>query len=146
MDENFTTTNSISLDQAAIGHLNGSAKWSQFLAILGFIGIGLMVLLGIAMTSLMSDLPGMPMEGFGLLLGAFYLLLAGLYFFPVYYLFKYSTGMKNAIQQQQSAMVTDALGYLSRHHKFLGIMIIALIGIYILIFFGAIAYAGLSAF
>ena len=45
------------LNQTALDYLRESAKWSMFLAILGFVGIGFLALMAIIMTSVMSALP-----------------------------------------------------------------------------------------
>ena len=53
---------SLELDQQAFEALRESAKWSMFLAIIGFIGIGLMVIAAIIMGSVMAMIPD---DGFG---------------------------------------------------------------------------------
>lgn len=133
---------SIQLTKKAIEALRESAKWSYFLAILGFIGIAFMVLMGIFMGSVMSMMPDQPgMEAFGAIKGfmsLIYIIMALLYFFPVYYFFKYASGTKQALDTDNSEQLEEALVNLKSHHKFLGIMAIVIISLYILIFFTAI--------
>jgi hypothetical protein len=133
---------SIQLTEKAIDALKESAKWSYFLAILGFIGIGLMVLAGVFMGSVMSMMPDQPgMGAFGAIKGfmsLIYIVMALLYFFPVYYFFKYASGTKEALNTDNSEQLADALVNLKSHHKFLGIMAIVIISFYILLFFTAI--------
>jgi hypothetical protein len=76
------------------------------------------------------------MKGF---LSGFYIVLAVIYFPPVYYLFKYAVDMKNALLSSSSDLVGTALGYLKSHHKFLGISIIVLISLYIVLIIGMVA-------
>ena len=135
----------LQLNQTAVQYLKESAKWSLFLAIMGFIGIGFMIIAAISMGTLMSSglgsSPGMgAMAGMGGILSGVYIVMALLYFFPIYYLYKYATDMKNALNSRNNDMLTGALGYLKSHHKFLGVSMIVIISLYILIFVGAIIF------
>ena len=132
----------LELNQQAVDALRSSAKWSMFLAIIGFVGIGFMILAAIAMTSVMSMFPSSPMSPIGNLKGfisGIYIVMALIYFFPVYYLYKYASDMKNALLSSSSDMVGVALGYLKSHHKYLGISIIVIISLYIIFIIGIIA-------
>ncbi len=135
----------LQLNQTAVQYLKESAKWSLFLAIMGFIGIGFMIIAAISMGTLMSSglgsSPGMgAMAGMGGIFSGVYIVMALLYFFPIYYLYKYATDMKNALNSRNNDMLTGALGYLKSHHKFLGVSMIVIISLYILIFIGAIIF------
>ena len=135
----------LQLNQTAVQYLKESAKWSLFLAIMGFIGIGFMIIAAISMGTLMSSglgsSPGMgAMAGMGGIFSGVYIVMALLYFFPIYYLYKYATDMKNALNSRNNDMLTGALGYLKSHHKFLGVSMIVIISLYILIFVGAIIF------
>lgn len=146
MEENSQfETFELQLNQTAVQYLKESAKWSLFLAIMGFIGIGFMIIAAISMGTLMSSglgsSPGMgAMAGMGGILSGVYIVMALLYFFPIYYLYKYATDMKNALNSRNNDMLTGALGYLKSHHKFLGVSMIVIISLYILIFLGAIIF------
>jgi heme/copper-type cytochrome/quinol oxidase subunit 2 len=131
----------LSLNDLAVAALRESAKWCMFLSIVGFIFIGLMVVMGAFMAVAMSAIddpygggmgsmnPFMAIKGY---LGAFYIVLALLYFFPVYYLFNYAKGTKQALDSGNSDVLSDALVNLKSHHKFLGIFTIITIGLYII--------------
>lgn len=122
------------LNQTALDYLRESAKWSMFLAILGFVGVGFLALMAIIMTSVMSAMPDTP-GPFGAVKGIisiFYLVIALIYLFPVYYLYRYASNAKKAIYSKDSALLTDAFGALKSHHKFLGIAAIIIISLYIL--------------
>ena len=129
------------LTSAAVGFLQESAKWSKFMAIIGFIGIGLMVLVSLFMAigfSVMkpSNIPGLPfsMSVFSIL----YVLFAAIYFFPVYYLYQYATKTSAALHSKNKQLLADGLENLKSHHKFLGIFTLIIISIYGLIFVFAI--------
>lgn len=144
----------LSLNDLAIDALRESAKWCMFLAIIGFIFIGLMVIAGafmaLAMSAMSTAMPNDPYGGaMGMnpfmaikgYLGAFYILIALLYFFPIYYLFNYAKGTKQAIDSGNSDVLSNALVNLKSHHKFLGIMTIIMISLYILAIIGVVIFA-----
>ncbi|MGL2963491.1 DUF5362 family protein [Flavobacterium sp. RSB2_4_14] len=125
--------NGMQLESAAKDYLRESAKWSMFLAILGFIGIGFLALLAIIMTFTMSMLPETP-GPFGAIKGfisIIYLVFAILYLFPIYYLFKYADNTKKALNSGNTELLTSAFCNLKSHHKFLGIASIIIIALYI---------------
>ncbi len=143
--------NKLSLNDLAVSALRESAKWCMFLAIIGFIFIGLMVVAGAFMAVAMSAIPdntyggGMGMNPFMAIksyLGGLYILMALVYFFPVYYLFNYAKGMKEALQSGNNDVLTTALVNLKSHHKFLGIFTIVMISVYVI---GIIAMVGFFA-
>jgi len=149
--------NNLQLNEQAVSALRESAKWSYFLAILGFIGIGFMVLAAIFMGSIMAAMPSDPygqgsMNPFGMMKGfisVVYIIMALIYFFPILYLYRYASGMKQGLLMSDSDEVSNALVNLKSHHKFLGITAIVVISIYLLIFVVAIvaglAFAGSAA-
>lgn len=143
----------LSLNDLAISALRESGKWCMFLSIVGFIFIGLMLLLGVYMTLITSAMPSSEMGetnelGFAVSLlasiksyfGMLYLFMALLYFFPVYYLYNYAKGMKDALSSGNENILAKALVNLKSHHKFLGIMTIVMISLYVLIFIGTIIF------
>jgi hypothetical protein len=135
--------NNLELNQLAKEALREGARWTFFLSIMGFIGVGLMVIAGIFMTATLSSLPD-EMESFGALgafkgfMSFFYIVMALLYFFPVYYLYNYSVKMKTALQTYDNNLLAEAFVNLKSHHKFLGITIIVILSLYLFIFLGAI--------
>lgn len=143
----------LELNDLAVAALRESAKWCLFLSIVGFIFIGLMVVAGAFMSVAMSAMPADPYGGamgpmgavpFNAIksyIGIFYIVLAVLYFFPVYYLYKYADGSKKALESGNEEVLSNALVNLKSHHKFLGIMTIIMISLYILAFIGIIIFA-----
>ena len=140
----------LSLNDFAIEALRESAKWCMFLAIVGFIFIGLMIVIGAFMAVAMSAMPtdpygggmGMnPFAGFKAYFGIIYIVLAALYFMPIYYLYNYAKGTKQAIESGNSEVLSNALVNLKSHHKFLGIMTIIMLAVYFLTFVIGIIFA-----
>jgi hypothetical protein len=142
--------NTLKLNDFAVAALRESAKWCMFLAIVGFIFIGLMVIAGAFMAVALSAIPNDPYGGgmgmnpfsaFKNYIGGIYIVLAVIYFFPVYYLFNYAKGTKQALESGNSEVLTNALVNLKSHHKFLGIFTIIMIALYIIGIIAAVAFA-----
>ena len=112
--------------------------WTMFLAVLLFIVFGLVTLAG-----LMIALVG---GGLGLLSGIF---LIGIYsvflFFPGYYLYLYSSQMKQALAREDNQLLDMAFLNLKRYYRFVGILMIIFIAFYVLFFlvYGAAMMQGM---
>ncbi|MFH6995672.1 hypothetical protein [Flavobacterium sp. FlaQc-48] len=129
----------LQLDQTAKGFLKEIAKWAYFLSILGFVFIGLMVVIAVFAGSIFSSMGAMAQMGalggsFGAIMSAFYIFIAALYFFPVYYLNKFATNAKRAFKDSDTEALTTSFGYLKSHYKFIGIMMLSVLVLYALIF------------
>jgi hypothetical protein len=137
------------LTASAIRFLKESAKWCKFISIVGFVGIGLMVLLGLfmmigfsAFDSLNTDSKfPFPMSTFSVV----YLIFAAIYFFPIYYLYQYASKTTKALQSSNQQLLTDGLENLKSHHKFLGIFTLIIVSLYALIFILALLGGLISA-
>ncbi|MFH6999111.1 hypothetical protein ACHRVZ_14335 [Flavobacterium sp. FlaQc-57] len=133
----------LQLDQTAKDFLKETAKWAYFLSIVGFVGIGLMLLVavfaGTIFASMGSAMGGAFGGSFGAAMGFVYVFIAAVYFFPVYYLNKFSVNAKRAFRDNDSEALSNSLGYLKSHYKFIGIFMVAILALYALIFvFGII--------
>ncbi len=117
--------------------LNEAAKWAIILSIIGFIGIGLMIIMSFSMGTILSQIPndalGVPTQFFSF----FYLILAGISFIPIYFLFQFGNNIKNAIKNNDTDLLTFGLKKLKSHYKFIGILTIILMSLNLLfIIFG----------
>jgi hypothetical protein len=122
----ITELEQITINTKSKSFLKEIAKWAFFLSIIGFIGIALMVLLGLFSSVLFGAIPQtaqIPFD-FSLMMTIMYLVLAVLYFFPVYYLLKFSTKMKKALASKNDETLADALEMLKSHYKFIGVFTI----------------------
>ena len=128
----------LTLSEQSVSFLRETKKWTYFLAIMGFVGAAFMLLAGIFMTIVFSvvdvfaNMPNKPEFPFALL-GILYVFLAVVYFFPAYYLYKFSKEMSDALLAWDDTKLTSAIRYLKKHFKFIGIMIIAVIALYIVL-------------
>jgi len=114
-----------------ISYLDEARKWSMFLAIMGFIGVGFLLIAVLFMGAIFSFIPDTDLPGWlGLIFSVLYLIIAVLYFFPVYYLFQFSQNSRKAVKEGSSNFFTEAIGKLKLHYKFIGIMTIVMLVVY----------------
>ncbi len=145
MEEIQTSANSnLQLTEESKSFLREIAKWAYFLSILGFLGVGFMIILALFMGTIFSKL-GVFGARFGMMEGGFitviYLLLAVLYFFPVYYLFQFASKAKLALDKSDNEKLTASLEYLKSHYKFIGILVLVFISFYGIVF--SISFIGI---
>ncbi len=122
------------------------SKWSFFLSIVGFVGIGLMVVVGLLFGTIMSMMRDVNAYDLGYTAGVgfFYVVIALIYFFPILYLYKFSRKMKSALHSKNNDDFESAFANLKSHYKFVGILAIIIISLYVLLFL--IGIVGASAF
>jgi hypothetical protein len=137
MEEKLTNNPAeLKLNDYSIDFLKETAKWVNFLAIMGFIGIGLMVISAFFMGAIFSSLPNsgdIPFNAGPIMTGV-YLLFAALYFFPVLYMYRFADKMKIALARKDEDVLTDAFINLKAHYKFIGILTIVMLSLYALLF------------
>ena len=142
MEENFNSENfEIQLTESAKGFLKETAKWAYFLSILGYVGIGIIVMFAIFAGTIFASISSMSQIGnFGSSMGTFisiiYLLMAALYFFPIYYLNKFASNAKIALRDNDTASLTTSFEYLKSHYKFIGVLTVVIFCLYGLMIVG----------
>lgn len=135
----------MTLDQEALSTLDEIRKWAFFLSILGFIGIGFVLLLGFFMGNIISTFTSQISPAFPFrFLSIFYLLFALLYFFPVFYLYRFSVQMKIAIHQNSQESLNSSFGNLKSLFRFLGIFTIIVLSLYLIVFITVIVVFALK--
>lgn len=123
-------------------YLLQTSKWGKFLAIMGYIGVGLLVLVALFMLiggSMFNEIAGTEFPTG--LFGASYFLLAALYFIPVSYLYRFSVQMKHGLMISDVNEITSGFRNLKSLYKFFGILTIVLISLYALIIIIAVPVA-----
>ena len=116
------------------------AKWATFLAIVGFVTIGFMIILSFSIGTILSQIPENNIGVSPQFFSFFYLIFAGIYFIPVYYLFQFGSKTKKALINNDADLLTFGLKKLKSHYKFLGIVTIIMVGLNILfLIFGTLA-------
>lgn len=131
-------------------YLGSIRKWAFFLAIMGFIGCGMLVLMGMLFGFIGGLLP--EAEGFGRLPGTLMLVIYGgmgvAYFFPALFLLNFASRLKTALATHDSGTLTEALKYLKYEFTFFGVATIVGICFTALAFVFAIGvgiFAGMNA-
>jgi hypothetical protein len=119
--------------------LTTAGKWGRFLAILGFIGCGLMLLGAIMFMAIVPRIAGNGSEAS--LFIVIYVVGAVLYFLPTLYLFRFSTAALDTGRTGNPDDLYNAALNIKKLLKFMGISVIVFIGLYILVILGAILFA-----
>jgi hypothetical protein len=140
--ENQKEPGRIEIGQGTLRHLNVLRKWTMFIAVLGFIFLGLILILGIITGTFLTafshsdKIPGVPDA---LVIGSF-IGLALIVFFPILFLFRFSKHASEAVSKLDGRELHKALRYLKLFFLFTGIFLIMLI----LAYFAAILLFGIS--
>lgn len=142
----LTELEELTLNGASKSFLKETAKWTYFLSIIGFIFVGLMIVFSFFAGTIFNSLPNMEQMPFdiGPIMTGTYLLLSLIYFFPILYLFQFSVKMKKALQSKDDADLATAFEKLKSHYKFVGVLTIIILSIYVLFFIMAIFGAAVT--
>ena len=132
-------TSELYLSDQSKNYLSETAKWAKFIAIIGFIGIGVMILIGINMGALIGSMANASEElggwgtGFSALISVFYIGIAILYLYPVLKLYQFADRTKKALEGNSSETMSLAFESQKSMFKFMGIMTIAVLGLYVIL-------------
>jgi hypothetical protein len=146
MDSPNTNLFELQIDASAQSYLREAAKWAKFLSIVGFVMCGFFVLFGIFAASILSSMGSQfgtttMAAGVGTMMTAVYVCFALLYFFPCLYTYRFSTHMKAALRSNDQQILISSFRNLKACYKFLGILTIVMLSIYLL----ALVFGGLGA-
>ena len=146
-DQN-TSLFGLGIDTNSKAHLSEAARWAKFLAIVGFVVCGLVLVVGIFAGSIFSSMTrgfrdsgfgDMPMgSGFGTMMAVIYIGIALLYFFPCLFLFRFATLMKTAIATDEQQTLNTSFQNLKKMFRFVGILTIIILSFYVLVLLVAI--------
>jgi hypothetical protein len=119
----------IGIDEKTLKYLNTTRKWAMFLAIIGFIILGLFIVIGLIAGTFLTvfnsgtkDL-GVPES----LMFVPVLLLAVIYFFPGVFLFRFSMRTGHAVQTLDEEQLHRALRSLKSYFVYTGILTIVVL-------------------
>ncbi len=125
---------SIDIDQDTLNDLNITRKWTMFLAVIGYIFLGLFVILGLLAGTFLSAFKsgetflGIP-EAYTLIVIP---VSAIILFFPGVYLFRYSKYMAIAVHNSDKKALHLSLKNLKNYFVYLGILVIAILILYLI--------------
>lgn len=128
----------LQVDHEVTGYLGEIAKWAKFLSIVGFVMVGIMVIVSLFAGTIMTyygDVMGggMPMMSGGLVT-VIYLLFALLIFFPYFYLYNFAKKMQVALRSSSQEELAKSFSNLKSCFKFVGILTIVMLSLYALAF------------
>jgi hypothetical protein len=125
----------IEIEQDTLNHLNSTRKWAMFLAIIGFIFLFLILIIGLlAGTFLTAFSTGE--KGLGIpdsLMFVPVVLMAIICFFPVLFLFRFSKHASHAIRNFDKLELHKAIKSLRTYFAYIGILIIIVLSLYIIV-------------
>ena len=114
----------------------------MFLSVLGFIFLGLLIVVGVATSTFLTafkstevDL-GVPES----LMIVLFIIIAAIYFFPVLFLFSFSRNTRDAILNHDKLKLEKAFRNLRTYFTYIGVLVIIVLSIYLL----ALVVAGSS--
>ncbi len=138
---NTTQTETFTVNREIKLYLAETAKWGYILAIIGYVVMGMMALGSLVMIvvfSFMDLKTAFPMW----IMGFVYLPFTVAYYFPVTYLYRFSAQMKQAVRQSNEKLYTSGFANLKSLFKFFAIFTFVLLGLYVLIIIGVMAFQG----
>jgi hypothetical protein len=132
----------IEIDAQTLTQLNKTRKWAMFLAIIGFIFLGMIIVFGLLAGTFFkifsSDDGGNKLPGYLSFVPV--VVVAIVYFFPVLFLFRFSKRTALAITTLEKRQFFLAIKNLKLYFAYIGILIIIVLFIY----FFALFIAGSS--
>ncbi|MCB9170692.1 MAG: hypothetical protein H6594_10130 [Flavobacteriales bacterium] len=159
MDPTLTTAPGTQLSPEDAGSLVRTARWARFLAIIGFVVIGLMVVMGFSMGSLfamlgnmqarMTDMdafPVLPMRALGAVYTVLFLLIGAVYFVPTLLLYQFATRtLRSLAGPFDPGTFSGALAAQRRLYKFIGILLIIVLAFYLVAILFMLLAGGMAA-
>lgn len=145
------SANPITVTDTMLDALRRTKPWVTFLSILGFIFTGLLALLALmmfatgGMWSAVPHQPGAPAflgPAFGIGMGVLYLVMAVfMYLLPCVILFRYSTAIGRIASSDAEEAMEQALSQQKSFWKYVGILMIVVLVLYVLLIVGGIIAA-----
>lgn len=115
-----------------------TAKWCKIISIIGFVGIvlGLLFVIGFIFTLNSIGSNSGTLSGYESIFSGFFgfvnIILIGLYFLPIYYLYKFSEYIKKGLMLNDQQELELGFENLKKHYQFVGIMTLILLSLYAL--------------
>ncbi len=137
-----TLSSSTSLSPDDADQIHTTAKWARLVAILGFVFLGVLLIVGVLagwlfyrMMALQAAASGQaPLIDpalFGLLYGLIFLVAVVIYFFPTLFLYQYAQRTLRALQTGfDPAQFSKGVGAQRSFFAYMGVLMIILVGLY----------------
>lgn len=145
MEENKTDILNLPLSDRAANYLKEAARWARFLAIFGFVIMGILLLAGIGLTTYFSSMMATELGPMGgAIFPVVYILLSLLYFFPCLYLFRFARKTSSAVLADDMILMEEGFRNLKAFFRYMGILLIVVLSIYALAFVVGILVASFA--
>lgn len=140
------------VDPIACEQLSEAARWAKFLAIMGFIACGIMVVAGMLMAIayfFMNHVPArygysgraINTAGRSGFTGVVYLGGAVLYLFRCLYLYRFAVKMRSGLHERSQDELNESFTNLKKMFRYNGILTIVLVLLYVVILFAVMIAA-----
>ena len=113
-------TPDLKLTPESMTYLSSVATWTKFLAIVGFVVVGLIVVIAIFVGAMISSYAYLPISGMSLTV--IYLIIAIIYFFPVLFAYKFATNLRKAITFKDTPKLTESFKNLNYYCLYVGVL------------------------
>ena len=127
MESNQNLLNSdLQIDSIAHTHLSDTAKWANFLSIVGFIISGIIAVVALFAGTILGSLSnsfGGSIIGAGFIM-VVYLILAAVYFFMSLFLYRFASKMKVALYTNDQDSLNNSFLNLKNLYRLIGIITI----------------------
>jgi hypothetical protein len=147
------------ITEGILTQLKGTKGWVKLMAVMCFLGGGLMALGGLAVVAFgifggsilaASGMEGVDMASIGgavggVVIGALYALMGVLYFYPGFKLWGYASAIEDLLKDRMAVTLERALNEQRAFWKFLGVLVVVLICVYVLAIVGAVVVAVIAA-
>jgi hypothetical protein len=131
------------VSEAVLHSMRGTRPWVLMFAILGFLTVGFMVIAGLAMFAIGASNSELGVGG-GAAFGVLYLAIGVLYLFPSLRLLYYANAIGTLLHRGAQADLETALSHQQRFWKFVGIVTLVTLALYVVVLIVAFAI-GISA-
>jgi Family of unknown function (DUF5362) len=144
----------LTIDPISKNHLAEAARWARFLAIVGFIMCGLIVLAGVFAGSIFSSMGNSfgryesggevtnAMGAMTTMMAIFYIVLALLIFLPYLFLYRFGSRMKTALASNDQNILNSSFQNLKIMLRYVGIFTIIGLSFYAIMLLIVLASAG----
>lgn len=137
--ENIHDENKIEIGTESFNNLNSVWRWTMFLSVLGFIFLGLLIVAGLAASLFLTTFKSRE-AAFGIpesLMIIIFIIIAAIYFFPVFFLFRFSKNIRDALHNLDPGKLSKGFRNLRSYFTYIGVMVIVVVSIYIVLLFFA---------
>jgi hypothetical protein len=124
---------SLTIDPSSKAHLSETAKWARFLAIVGFVFILFMVIVGVYSSLTISRYEDMFsgyngrrtfIESLGVGVAITYIIIAAVAFFPFLFMLRFANEMRRALSSNNQTALNASFQNLKVYFRYLGIILI----------------------